>query len=111
MAQRTLQDCEMETLASRKGAKRIAVENFLSGALSFGDSSIAFEYMQEDARSYKWNAATQKAIADGLGAMYYGKRIPCKGNAPVQGQSQWTLGKGANRACRVAVAKAKKACF
>ena len=54
-------------LASRAGVKRIAVENFL-GSLGDLTKSEAFGNLNLDARSYKWNAATVKAISDGIKA-------------------------------------------
>ncbi len=55
---------QIETLASRPGVKRIAVENFLS-SLS-GNGSDDFENCRMDARLYKWNAATVAAINKGI---------------------------------------------
>jgi hypothetical protein len=50
-------------LASRKGVKKIAVENFLS---TMGSRDDALVNLGEDARSYGWNAATQRAIRTGI---------------------------------------------
>jgi hypothetical protein len=56
----------IESLASLPGVKRIAVENFL-GSLSPDESlSDALKNLCLDARSYKWNAATVKAITQGI---------------------------------------------
>jgi hypothetical protein len=57
---------DIDKLASKKGVKTIAVQNFLStlGSLSYSD---AFGNLEMDARMYKWNAATFKAISDGIG--------------------------------------------
>lgn len=63
---RRLTDQEIETLASRKNVKRIAVENFL---MSFPtDLAIMYQIanLENDARSYGWNADTKRAIRDGL---------------------------------------------
>ena len=59
---------EITALATRKGVKTIAVENFL-GSLqgSKQDNMMNFE---SDASSYRWNAATQKAIRDGITKHY-----------------------------------------
>lgn len=57
---------EIEKLASKKGVKRIAVENFLStldlkiGA--YGNTMNA----GMDATMYKWNSATVNAIMTGI---------------------------------------------
>lgn len=57
---------EIETLASRKGVKRIAVENFLMTVEHCEKKSHAQANLYHDARLYKWNAPTIKAIADGI---------------------------------------------
>lgn len=56
---------KIRELASRKGVKVIAVQNFL---MSLDASNIAFAdaNLVMDAGLYKWNAATQKAIRDGI---------------------------------------------
>lgn len=62
MRQLTLQ--EIEGLASRKGARRIAVENFLA---SMGaDGADAYNNLTYDAIVYRWNPATRKAIRNGI---------------------------------------------
>jgi hypothetical protein len=65
---RDLSAAEIEKFASANGVKRIAVENFLSSL----DSSIGVMgntmNMQMDARMYKWNTATQRAIEAGIRA-------------------------------------------
>lgn len=54
----------VEELASRPGARRAAVENFLS---SLGeDRHEAYENMRADARSYRWSEATVGAICEGI---------------------------------------------
>jgi len=61
---RQLTNTEIETLASRKGARRIAVENFLS---TMGeDAHAAAGNLAQDAASYGWNGATRAAIAAGI---------------------------------------------
>lgn len=61
---RSLKESEIEKLASRKNVKKMAVENFL---MSMGDNSgAAYENLRADARSYKWNTATQNAISAGI---------------------------------------------
>lgn len=63
---------EIEELASGRGVRRIAVENFLVTA----DASLPVwqhqANLRADSRSYKWNAATVRAIAKGLELMYSG---------------------------------------
>jgi hypothetical protein len=60
---------KIASLAFRKGVKSVAVENFL-GSIDGLTRSEAFANLNADARSYGWNAATVRAISDGiLGAM------------------------------------------
>lgn len=56
---------EIKALSERRGAKAIAVQNFLGtlGDMSRGD---ALANLTLDAGLYKWNAATKKAIRDGI---------------------------------------------
>lgn len=60
-------------LASRKGAKKIAVENFLG---SLGDLTYqeAVGNCELDARSYRWNHETVGAIREGLVEHYFGSK-------------------------------------
>ena len=62
---RQLTGAEIEKLAARKGVKRIAVENFLA-SMGTGFPSDARQNLHADAESYKWNAATVKAILAGI---------------------------------------------
>lgn len=61
---RKLLSYEIENLASRVGVRRTAVENFLS--------SMGFDYfgacgnLALDAKLYKWDSRTRKAISDGI---------------------------------------------
>lgn len=57
---------DIEKLASRKNVRRIAVENFLMTVEANPDASAALYNLQCDARSYKWNAATYRAIQAGI---------------------------------------------
>ena len=58
----------IQRLTARKGVRAIAVENFL-GSLDPADSKSAmFANLRDDARAYKWNAATVAAISDGITA-------------------------------------------
>jgi hypothetical protein len=56
---------QIEKLASGKGVKRIAVENFL-GSLGCSDKMGASMNLHADAACYKWNAATVAAIRKGI---------------------------------------------
>lgn len=60
-----LTDEQIEELANREGVRKIAVENFLTslGGLTKGE---ALANLKMDAKLYKWNSATQKAIRDGI---------------------------------------------
>lgn len=63
---------QIEQLATREGVKRIAVENFLTSL----DGLTLYEAMGNlklDARSYKWDARTVKAIRDGININFNGK--------------------------------------
>lgn len=64
MKMRYLTGDEIDTLANRTGVKKIAVQNYLS---SMGDDPMAADInLKQDTKSYKWNAATVKAIRDGI---------------------------------------------
>jgi exonuclease III len=63
---------QIEQLATRKGVRKIAVENFL-GTLGNEGLHDAMRNMVQDARAYQWNAATQSAIARGI-RLHYGAR-------------------------------------
>jgi len=60
----------IEQFAGRPGVKRMAVENFL---MSLDDLSEreAKQNLAQDARLYKWNKETKKAIRDGI-KYYFG---------------------------------------
>lgn len=62
---------KVQELANKKGVRRVAVENFL-GTLGKEGELYATLNMRQDARDYKWNAATQAAISQGI-KLYYGK--------------------------------------
>jgi len=53
-------------LANRNGVRRIAVENFLGTVGSNPNAYAATQNLYQDARDYKWNAATQTAIRRGI---------------------------------------------
>ena len=65
-----LTEQEIAKFASRKDVKRIAVYNFLSTLGNAGSEFGELTNMRMDAQSYKWNAATQKAISDGIRLAY-----------------------------------------
>jgi hypothetical protein len=70
MTFRELTSEEIEKYASRKGVRRIAVENFL-GTLGFaGSMQGELINMRNDARVYGWTAATQAAITAGIKKAY-----------------------------------------
>ena len=56
---------QIDKLASGKGVRRIAVENFL-GSLGGSDRMGASMNLHADAKCYKWNAATVNAIRKGI---------------------------------------------
>ena len=62
---KTLTSQEIEELASRDTVKRIAVENFLSSLDSLTKDN-AISNLKKDARLYRWNAETVRAIRDGI---------------------------------------------
>lgn len=64
-----LSSSDIDKLASRKGVKCIAVQNFLS-SLHGGSAFEAYANLQLDTRLYKWNAATQSAIRKGIELHY-----------------------------------------
>lgn len=60
-----LNKARIEELASRKGVKRLAVENFLCSL--YGISRLeAVLNLEQDARSYRWNTQTKAAIRKGI---------------------------------------------
>ena len=64
-----LTDTEIVKLASRKGVRRMAVENFL-GTADGGSLSNDSANLNMDAGMYGWNTATVTAIQIGLKKMY-----------------------------------------
>jgi hypothetical protein len=61
---------EINKYASRKGVKRIAVENFLGSLGLAGSMRGELINMQSDAVLYGWNSATQNAITAGIKKAY-----------------------------------------
>lgn len=66
---------EIEKFASRKGVRKIAVENFLMSLDPFLTESQQLYNLSVDIRLYKWNSATARAIRDGIGLAYEQKPI------------------------------------
>ena len=56
---------EIEKLASGKGVRRIAVENFLMSMTPFGEQA-AIGNLYLDAQLYRWNTPTIEAIRIGI---------------------------------------------
>jgi len=57
---------EIKRFSSRKGVKKTAVENFLLSVHNNITKSVALDNLFYDAKIYKWNAATVRAILDGI---------------------------------------------
>lgn len=66
----SLSNDRIKKLASRKGVKSIAVENFLGSIFDLSYRE-ALCNLKMDAGLYRWNAATQKAIRDGLAEHFH----------------------------------------
>ncbi len=66
MALRRLTYTEIETLASRPGVRRIAVENFLCSFPTDLEPMYQNMNLHDDARAYGWNTQTVQAIKEGL---------------------------------------------
>jgi len=56
---------EIQTLADRPGAKRVAVRNFL-GTLEGLTYEAALSNLELDTRLYRWEYPTKQAIRDGI---------------------------------------------
>jgi len=61
---------EILSLSKFKGAKRIAVENFLITSSTDIKQSYALMNLDYDKRLYKWNSTTVNAIKFGLRKLY-----------------------------------------
>lgn len=72
---RQLTQAEIETLATGKGVRGIAVRNFL-GTMGTGDARDAAINAHYDAQSYGWNAATHNALKKGI-KLANGGTMPC----------------------------------
>lgn len=64
MKQLTLQ--EIKTFATRRHVRRVAVENFLLSLHNNGTARAAYQNLMRDAKMYRWNQNTVKAIKDGI---------------------------------------------
>lgn len=61
---------EIEKLASRRGARRLAVENFLGTADPTIRLGNHLTNLDMDTRLYRWNSTTKRAITAGIKKMY-----------------------------------------
>jgi hypothetical protein len=63
---------QIQELANRQGVRRIAVENSLStlGHEGAAGKRGALRNLSQDARDYRWNAATQNAIRRGIALFF-----------------------------------------
>lgn len=61
---------EIEKYASRKGVKKIAVENFLGTLGGAGSMGGELANLYADTQAYKWNSATVKVIESGIKKAY-----------------------------------------
>lgn len=68
----SLTPTDITKLASRRGVRKIAVENFLStlGHEGPAGEAGARRNLYADAASYGWNAATVNAINAGIGKFF-----------------------------------------
>ena len=66
----TLSAIEIEEFASRRGANKKDVEYFLNAVAQPGTKEGALLSLYYDARLYRWNASTIKAIEAGIGLAY-----------------------------------------
>lgn len=65
---------EVERLASKPKVKKVAVENFLDTVKNNPNAYAAIQNMHYDARIYKWNSQTVKAIEEGIKKYFSCKR-------------------------------------
>ena len=61
---------QIEKYASRKGVRRIAVENFLGTLDASAGARGNLQNLGYDAALYRWNLATQNAIESGIKAAF-----------------------------------------
>ncbi len=69
---RQLTVAEVERLASTRGVRRVAVENFLISLGHVGSKADELRNLWADAHMYGWNAATVNAIREGIELAYGG---------------------------------------
>jgi len=67
---RRLESDEIKELASRRGVKKIAVENFLISMIANPNRYCATQNAYHDQKLYGWNTATINAILDGIDLSY-----------------------------------------
>lgn len=67
---RELTNTEIKKFATKRGVRGNAVENFLESLGSAGSKSKEIANLHDDAREYGWNAATVKAIKEGIELAY-----------------------------------------
>lgn len=63
----------MATKRGDNGVKQIAVDNFLMSLGSSSENDVRMN-LEQDARSYRWNTATVKAIDKGITAHFKAKK-------------------------------------
>ena len=66
----TLSTIEIEEFASRRGARREDVEDFLSAVGHAGKKESELLNLYYDARNYDWNISTIRAIEEGIKSAY-----------------------------------------
>ncbi|RLC34072.1 MAG: hypothetical protein DRZ76_03375 [Candidatus Nealsonbacteria bacterium] len=64
MKQLTLE--EIKTFATRRNVRKIAVENFLLSLHNNETTRTAYQNLMRDAKMYRWNKETIKAIQEGI---------------------------------------------
>ena len=63
---------EIEPLAARPGARKIAVENFLMTVHNNNQRQDALDNLLMDAKAYKWNWVTVDSIIKGINLAFGG---------------------------------------
>ena len=61
---------QIDKLASRKGVRKVAVENFLGTLYENCNRSEQMANMYQDAAVYRWNGATVNALRAGIDLAY-----------------------------------------
>jgi len=57
---------EIKIFATRRNVRRVAVENFLMTLQNNGTPREAYQNLFRDAKMYRWNQNTIRAIKDGI---------------------------------------------